>query len=438
MDANCTATLTPTLVFGAMSTATCRAASSSTPRHAASNPVAPTSSGTPAEAQARACADTEPPMLKSAATEAPWMPRPGSAVTSTPVGSPRAAASQPSRRLPAEATAPLRRQSGACRAAHSSACPMRPVMPKIARACMRRGLIDGPGEELLDALEESLLAGLMTALIERRLEFLEQFFLLGAQTHRRLDHDPAEQVAGRPAPHRAHAFLAHAKHPPRLGLHGNLQDHLAVERRHLHRAAERRRGKADRHLAGQVVGFAFEDGVFAHPYLDVQVAGRSAVAAGLAFAVQADAVPAIDAGRYGDGQALLLANAALAVAGITGVADDLAPPLAARAGLLNGENRLLHPDLTLPVAGIAGLGSGPLGGAGSLAGLVLGQGGNLDLGVGAEHGLFEIDLEFIAQIGAAKHLRAAALTAGENIAEHLAEDIAERLAGAEPAAAAAL
>src|SRR6185437_11465110 len=47
-------------------------------------------------------------------------------------------------------------------------------------------------------------------------------------------------------------------------------------------------------------------------------------------------------------------------------------------------------------------------------------------------------LEFIAQIGAAKHLRAAALTAGENIAEHLAEDIAERLAGAEPAAAAAL
>ncbi len=74
----------------------------------------------------------------------------------------------------------------------------------------------------------------------------------------------------------------------------------------------------------------------------------------------------------------------------------------------------------------------------ALAGLALGQGGNLDLGVGAEHGLFEIDLQFIAQIGAAKHLRAAALTAGENIAEHLAEDIAERLAGAEPAAAAAL
>ena len=138
------------------------------------------------------------------------------------------------------------------------------------------------------------------------------------------------------------------------------------------------------------------------------------------------------------GERLLLAHAALAVAGIAGVADDLAAALAARAGLLDRENGLLHPHLALAVAGIAGLGGGALGGSRALAGLALGEGRNLDLGVGAEHRLLEIELELVAQIGAAKHLRAAALAAGEDIAEHLAENVAERLAGAESAAAAAL
>jgi hypothetical protein len=63
--------------------------------------------------------------------------------------------------------------------------------------------------------------------------------------------------------------------------------------------------------------------------------------------------------------------------------------------------------------------------------------GNLDLGLGAENRLLQIELELVAQIGAAKHLRSAALAAGEDIAEHLAEDVAEGLAGAESAAASA-
>jgi len=56
----------------------------------------------------------------------------------------------------------------------------------------------------------------------------------------------------------------------------------------------------------------------------------------------------------------------------------------------------------------------------------------VDLGVGAEYGLFEIELQLVAQIGAPKYLRAAALPAGENVAEHFTEDIAERLAGVKP------
>src|SRR5258708_31688139 len=150
-----------------------------------------------------------------------------------------------------------------------------------------------------------------------------------------------------------------------------------------------------------MTAFALEDGVSANPPLHVRVAGGSAVAARLALAVQANAVAGIDPGGYVDGQGLFLAHPALAVAGIAGVADDLAPGVAAGAGMLDGANRLRHAHLALTVAGIAGLRRRPLGGARALAGLALGQGGNLNLGVGAEHGLFEIELQLVAQIGPA-------------------------------------
>src|SRR5229473_3265065 len=180
-----------------------------------------------------------------------------------------------------------------------------------------------------------------------------------------------------------------------------------------------------------MTAFALEDGVFAHPHLDIQVSGGSAVAARLTLAVQANAVAGIDPGGYGDGQGLFLAHPALTVTGVAGVADDLAAALTARAGLLDGENRLLHAHLPLAVAGIAGLGCRPLGSARALTGLALGQGGNLDLRVGAEYGLFEIQLQLVAQIGAAKYLRTAALSTGEDVAKHLPEDVAEGFARTE-------
>jgi hypothetical protein len=54
----------------------------------------------------------------------------------------------------------------------------------------------------------------------------------------------------------------------------------------------------------------------------------------------------------------------------------------------------------------------------------------------AEHGLLEVELEFVTQVGAAEHLRAAAAATAEDVAEHVAEDVAERVARVEPAAAA--
>ena len=71
-------------------------------------------------------------------------------------------------------------------------------------------------------------------------------------------------------------------------------------------------------------------------------------------------------------------------------------------------------------------------GAAALAGLAFAERREFDLGVVAEHGLLEIELQVVAQIGAAKHLPPAAPTAAEDVAEHVAEDVAERVAALNP------
>jgi len=63
--------------------------------------------------------------------------------------------------------------------------------------------------------------------------------------------------------------------------------------------------------------------------------------------------------------------------------------------------------------------------------------GDLELHGVAEHGLVQIELELVAQIRAAEHLRAPAAPApAEDIAEHIPEDVAEGIPGPEAAAAA--
>ena len=55
----------------------------------------------------------------------------------------------------------------------------------------------------------------------------------------------------------------------------------------------------------------------------------------------------------------------------------------------------------------------------------------------AEHRLLEVELQVVAQVGAAKHLPSAAPAAAEDVAEHVAEDVAESVCCAEARAAAA-
>src|ERR1700683_4537697 len=110
-----------------------------------------------------------------------------------------------------------------------------------------------------------------------------------------------------------------------------------------------------------MTAFALEDCMLLHANLDVQVAGRAAVAASLALAIQANAIAGIDARGYLDGQRLLLPDTPLAEAAIAGIGNDFAAAFAARTGLLDGEDGLLHPDLALAIAGVAGFRGGSRG-----------------------------------------------------------------------------
>ena len=112
---------------------------------------------------------------------------------------------------------------------------------------------------------------------------------------------------------------------------------LAVDRRHLDRAAERRRRHRQRHAAVDVGAVALEQPVRRHRHEDVEVAGRAAAHAGLALAGEPDAGAVLDAGRNRHLQRLLALHAAGAAAGPAGIADHLAAAAAARAGALDGE-----------------------------------------------------------------------------------------------------
>src|SRR5690606_35837884 len=138
------------------------------------------------------------------------------------------------------------------------------------------------------------------------------------------------------------ALAAQAEQLAGLGFGGNADFRLAAERSYAHGIAQRRLRDADRYLAMQVVAVAGEDRVLAHAHFHVQVARRRARRAGLALALQADAVATVHAGRHLDRQHLVFLDAAVAVAGLARLGDDLPAPTAVVAGLLHGEDAALH------------------------------------------------------------------------------------------------
>ena len=85
--------------------------------------------------------------------------------------------------------------------------------------------------------------------------------------------------------------------------------------------------------------------------------------------------------------------------------------------------------LAIAAAGVAGHRRVPLGRTGAMAGLALHQLGQIEFEAVAEHGLRQVEFEVVAQIRAAEHLRATAAPRAttENVAEHLAKNVAEVL-----------
>src|SRR3546814_10966892 len=95
--------------------------------------------------------------------------------------------------------------------------------------------------------------------------------------------------------------------------------------------------------------------------------------------------------------------------------------MALRARLLHREDAALETHMAASVDGVAGIELAVLG-AGALARLALGRGRDLDPALDAGHGLLEVELHHVADVGAAA--RSARSAAAEDVAEDVAEDIA--------------
>jgi hypothetical protein len=116
------------------------------------------------------------------------------------------------------------------------------------------------------------------------------------------------------------------------------------------------------------------------------------------------------------------------------VADCRTRTLAHWTALLNREKTLLHSYLANPVAGRALDGFGSFLRTCSVAGFTSDLRRHVYRHRVSADRFFEIETQFVAEIGAAKHLAASLPAAAENIAEHITENIAESF-GAEPTAA---
>ena len=118
-------------------------------------------------------------------------------------------------------------------------------------------------------------------------------------------------------------------------------------------------GHGDWDAAEQVGAVALEELVWLDVDHDVEIAALSSAQACFAFAGQADAASGFDTGGDFDLEGLAFMDAARAVTFFTGVFDERAFAVAGGAGAFYREEALLLADAALPVAGGALLGFRP-------------------------------------------------------------------------------
>src|ERR1700734_255994 len=162
-----------------------------------------------------------------------------------------------------------------------------------------------------------------------------------------------------------HTAFAHAQFLAALRSLRNLQLRAAVDGRHFHFCAQRRLRNRHRHRNLDIVALAREDRMRSGAHDKKQVARRTAVDAGIALALQANALAVARAGLDAELDGLSARERSLAVAGRAGIrhapraitprAGDVEFHAAAHLGYLAGALALralnLRPDVALAVAG---------------------------------------------------------------------------------------
>ena len=148
------------------------------------------------------------------------------------------------------------------------------------------------------------------------------------------------------------------KLPTGLGSLGDGVVDLAIQGRHLDLRAQGCLGKGNRHLAQNIHIVPLENGMALDENLYQQVTVGTAVGAHTALTPDTDALAVVHTGRDLDLDPIGAANLALALTGVAGGLDDLAPSGAGRTGgsgcHLHAHEILDGPDL----AGAAALGTG--------------------------------------------------------------------------------
>src|SRR5687767_6223949 len=236
---------------------------------------------------------------------------------------------------------------------------------------------------------------------QRRGELLQQFLLFLAEPLRRHDLDGDQQIAVAAAGYVGHALAAQLEGGAGLRAFGNLDRLVAVETRHLDLAAERERRECQRHGAMQIVAVALKELVLTDEDHDVEIPRRAAERASFAFSGEPQPLTGGNAGGDLHRQLAHFLDAAFAAASGAGLGDHLARTAALTAGPRDREKALLVAQLTGAAALRAARRRCARSGAVAVAGFTRLVPRNLDVGLDAFRRLLELDLEVVAQIGAA-------------------------------------
>src|SRR5487761_2303052 len=254
--------------------------------------------------------------------------------------------------------------------------------------------------------------------VQRDGQLLDQRALLLGELggYRHVDRD--EQVAGRVLGGRRHPASAHAHRGAALGPRGDLERDRLVERGHLAGGAEHRGGGGHVHRGRHVATAPGEAGVGRDVHVHEEVAGRAAVDAGLALALQADALAVDDPGGHAHVDASRRGLAPGAVTGRTGRDDPPAAAVADRTDARHGEGALVVVEDPAALAALAGRKARARGRAATPAGVAGVAAGQRHRRRRAHHGVAEPQVQGGLEVGPALGALAAP-------PEEAAEDVAQ-------------